>query len=45
MNNNNHDKFCVSGIVLDICFLINNFDADGEKKNYPSPQINLVKIK
>ena len=45
MNNNNHDKCFVFGIALDICFLINNFDADSEKKNYPSPQINLVKIK
>ena len=45
MNNNNQDKFCVFEIVLNICFLINNFDVNDEKNNYPSLQIILAKIK
>ena len=45
MNNNNHDKFCIFGIGLDICFLINYFDADDENVDYLSPQLTLVKIK
>ena len=45
MNNNNNDKFCVFGIVLYICFLINNFDVNDENKITTPPQIILAKIK